>query len=131
MPPAATTAFRTGGAANPPIDVKALGDRIGYLNVPAYSGGDATAARSFATKAHEQLAAAVDDAGCGWIVDLRGNTGGNMWPMLAGLKPFLGDEPLGTFVSREARARHGRPVRRSMLSRRPGFANSNTCGSRC
>ena len=101
MPPAATTAFRTGGATNPPIDVKALGDRIGYLNVPAYSGGDATAARSFATKAHEELAAAVDGAGCGWIVDLRGNTGGNMWPMLAGLKPFLGDEPLGTFVSRE------------------------------
>lgn len=101
MPPAATTAFRTGGAANPPIDVKALGDRIGYVNVPGYSGGEATAAQNFATKAHEQLAATIDQAGCGWIVDLRGNTGGNMWPMLAGLKPFLGDEPLGTFVSRE------------------------------
>ena len=101
MPPAATTAFRTGGAANPPIDVKALGDRIGYVNVPGYSGGEAAAAKNFATKAHEQLAATIDQAGCGWIVDLRGNTGGNMWPMLAGLKPFLGDEPLGTFVSRE------------------------------
>ena len=102
MPPAATTAFRTGGTANPPIDVKALGDRIGYLNVPGYSGGEAAAMRDFATKAHEQIAATVDRAGCGWIVDLRGNTGGNMWPMLAGLKPFLGDEPLGTFVRRES-----------------------------
>jgi len=102
MPPAATTAFRTGGAANPPIDVKALGDRIGYLNVPGYSGAEAAAMRDFATKTHEQIAATVDRAGCGWIVDLRGNTGGNMWPMLAGLKPFLGDEPLGTFVSRES-----------------------------
>lgn len=102
MAPAATTAFRTGGAANPPMDIKALGDRIGYVNVPAYSGADATAARSFATKAHEQLAATTDQAGCGWIVDLRGNGGGNMWPMLAGLKPFLDDEPLGTFVGRES-----------------------------
>ena len=101
MPPAATTAFRAGGAANPPIDVRALADRIGYVNVPAYSGGEATAARNFASNAHEQLAATVDQARCGWIVDLRSNTGGNMWPMLAGLKPFLGDEPLGTFVSRE------------------------------
>jgi C-terminal processing protease CtpA/Prc len=101
MPPAATTAFRTGGAANPPIDVKALGDRIGYVNVPGYGGAEAAAARKFATDAHERLAATVDQAGCGWIVDLRGNTGGNMWPMLAGLKPFLGNEPLGTFVSRE------------------------------
>jgi C-terminal processing protease CtpA/Prc len=102
LPPAATTEFRTGGAANPPIDVKALGDRIGYLNVPAYSGGEEKAMRDFAVKAHEQIAATVDRAGCGWIVDLRGNGGGNMWPMLGGLKPFLGDEPLGTFVSRES-----------------------------
>ena len=102
MPPAATAEFRTGGAANPPIDVKALGDRIGYLNVPAYSGGEEKAMRDFAVKAHEQIAATLDRAGCGWIVDLRGNGGGNMWPMLGGLKPFLGDEPLGTFVSRES-----------------------------
>jgi C-terminal processing protease CtpA/Prc len=30
---------------------------------------------------------------------LRSNTGGNMWPMLAGLKPFLGSAGLGTFES--------------------------------
>ena len=27
----------------------------------------------------------------GWIVDLRGNVGGNMWPMLAGIGPVLGE----------------------------------------
>ena len=89
------------GAANPPIDVKALGEEVGYVNVPAYSGVDQAAAKAFATKAHEQLSATVGQAGCGWIVDLRENGGGNMWPMLAGLKPFLGDEPLGMFVSWE------------------------------
>lgn len=32
---------------------------------------------------------------CGWIVDLRGNGGGNMWPMLAGIGPLVGSNPLG------------------------------------
>jgi carboxyl-terminal processing protease len=101
MPPAATKAFQTGGVENPPITVRALGAGIGYVDVPAYGGADAAAARAFATHAHERLAAIAGEAGCGWIVDLRNNGGGNMWPMLAGLKPFLGDEPLGTFISRE------------------------------
>jgi hypothetical protein len=35
----------------------------------------------------------------GWIVDLRGNTGGNMWPMLTGIGPILGDGPAGSFVA--------------------------------
>ena len=101
MPPAQTKAFQTGGAENPPIAVRSLGDGIGYVDVPAYGGADAAAARAFATRTHESLAAVAGNAGCGWIVDLRNNGGGNMWPMLAGLKPFLGDEPLGTFISRE------------------------------
>jgi carboxyl-terminal processing protease len=32
---------------------------------------------------------------CGWIVDLRGNGGGNMWPMLAGIGVLVGSNPLG------------------------------------
>jgi len=36
----------------------------------------------------------------GWIVDLRGNVGGNMWPMLAGLGPILGEsDHLGEFYT--------------------------------
>lgn len=27
----------------------------------------------------------------GWVVDLRGNVGGNMWPMLTGIGPVLGE----------------------------------------
>ncbi len=33
----------------------------------------------------------------GWIVDLRGNMGGNMWPMLCGLGPLMGQEVVGYF----------------------------------
>ncbi len=34
----------------------------------------------------------------GWIIDLRTNMGGNMWPMLVGIGPILGGGLAGTFV---------------------------------
>lgn len=34
----------------------------------------------------------------GWLVDLRGNMGGNMWPMLVGIGPILGEDTLGYAV---------------------------------
>ncbi|RZK36961.1 MAG: hypothetical protein EOO90_26355 [Pedobacter sp.] len=35
----------------------------------------------------------------GWVIDLRSNTGGDMWPMLIALSPFLSDGELGYFKS--------------------------------
>jgi carboxyl-terminal processing protease len=35
---------------------------------------------------------------CGWIIDLRQNGGGDMWPMLRGLDPLLGPSPFGAFL---------------------------------
>ena len=43
-------------------------------------------------------------ASCRWVVDLRGNGGGNMWPMLGGLRPFFGEAGLGSFVSTAGQA---------------------------
>ena len=41
----------------------------------------------------------LEDAGArGWIIDLRRNDGGNMWPMLAGLTPLLGRADYGSFL---------------------------------
>src|SRR5690606_8339193 len=37
----------------------------------------------------------------GWIVDVRGNTGGNMWPMIAGVGPLLGQGLVGHFIDPE------------------------------
>lgn len=31
----------------------------------------------------------------GWLVDLKGNMGGNMWPMLVGVGPVLEEDTLG------------------------------------
>jgi Peptidase family S41 len=97
MPPAQTSQFRTGGAQNPSAEVRALSERIGYVSVPGYSGAEPGAMGAYATRMHEALAGTIGSVSCGWVVDLRSNTGGNMWPMLAGLKPFLGGGGLGTF----------------------------------
>jgi C-terminal processing protease CtpA/Prc len=40
---------------------------------------------------------------CGWIVDLRRNFGGNMWPALQALRPILGDENPGFTVGKTGR----------------------------
>ena len=36
----------------------------------------------------------------GWVIDLRFNRGGNMWPMLMALSPFFQDGTIGYFVSK-------------------------------
>ena len=69
--------------------------------MPGYGGGDRAAMQAYTRRFHDDLGKVAGAAGCSWIVDLRTNTGGNMWPMLAGLKPFLANEPLGTFISRQ------------------------------
>lgn len=85
------------GAENPPPDVRALADGVGYVKVPGFWGADQDATRRYTARAHEAIAQTMKSAPCGWIVDLREDWGGNMLPMLAGLKPFLGDAPLGRF----------------------------------
>ena len=49
----------------------------------------------------QKIVADLDKAHpAGWIVDLRGNVGGNMWPMLAGIGPVLGEgDDLGEFFT--------------------------------
>ncbi len=45
----------------------------------------------FETKIQRIIAELDKSHPLGWIVDIRGNVGGNMWPMLAGAGPLLGE----------------------------------------
>lgn len=103
VPPSPTRQFRTGGARNPRPDVRALPDSIGYISVPAYAGVDTAAARSYVNDVYTAFRGALTQTSCRWVVDLRSNGGGNMWPMLAGLRPLLGEAPLGSFVTGSGR----------------------------
>lgn len=59
------------------------------LVVPSVSGRGPDA-QAYADGLFAALARAAPTA-CGYVLDLRGNTGGNMWPMVTGLSPLLGD----------------------------------------
>jgi C-terminal processing protease CtpA/Prc len=71
---------------------------IGYVMVTAFSATDAAASTAFADSIQQQILFGDSSAVVGWIVDLRGNGGGNMWPMLAGVGPVLNDGLAGYFV---------------------------------
>lgn len=48
----------------------------------------------------QRLVAEMDRTStCGWILDLRRNPGGNMWPMIVAIGPLLGEGEIGSFVT--------------------------------
>lgn len=66
---------------------------VQWIAVPKAFGVDEPA-KMYA--AHMFLAVAnVFPNTCGYILDVRGNSGGNIWPMLTGLSGLLGDGPAG------------------------------------
>jgi hypothetical protein len=77
--------------------VSAVPATVGYVRVPTFAGiGEP--ALAFADDLQRAVASADRDGLIGWIVDLRGNLGGNMWPMVAGVGPVLGDGIAGYFI---------------------------------
>jgi hypothetical protein len=81
---------RTGRAPVAPHGAK-IAESIGYVRLPGFAGGMHTDQVAFAESVQQIIRELDSTSPCGWIVDLRGNLGGNLWPMLAGLGPLLGD----------------------------------------
>ena len=76
-----------------------LPDNIGYVKVLGFNQPSIEdAAIEFAREIQDQISQADHPELLGWIVDLRENHGGNMWPMLAGIGPILGEGIVGHFV---------------------------------
>ena len=84
------------GAAAPAVP--SVPADVGYVKVGGFGGSDTVAITAFADSIQDQIRRADGPALIGWIVDVRGNTGGNMWPMVAGVGPVLGDGIAGYFV---------------------------------
>ena len=78
-------------------DTPAIPDAIGYVKVRGCpcQGRDAD---QFAETVQQDIRAADRPGLAGWIVDLRETGGGNMWPMMAGLGPILGEGIMGWIV---------------------------------
>lgn len=80
------------------VGVATIPATIGYVRVASF-GGSTAQALAFADGIQATIKAADHDSIVGWIVDLRGNGGGNMWPMIAGIGPILGEGLAGYFIS--------------------------------
>ncbi len=75
---------------------QSLDDGVALLTIPAFLGDRADARRYV----NAGIAAVrPKESARRWIVDLRTNTGGNMWPMITVLAPLLGEGTLGYFVA--------------------------------
>jgi C-terminal processing protease CtpA/Prc len=86
--------------------VKANSARIGVVQVPELYGGDASVAQEYARSLSSGIKDAAQAGACGWIIDLRGNTGGDMRPMLAGLTPLLPNGVVGSTEARDGARTH-------------------------
>ena len=75
-----------------------LKEGIGYILVPSYGlqGQDAIDQASQALR--EVVCSLSDSVSSGWMIDLRLNEGGNVYPMLTGLGDLLGDRVVARSV---------------------------------
>ncbi|MEQ1539862.1 MAG: S41 family peptidase, partial [Sphingorhabdus sp.] len=77
--------------------------RFGVLTLPALNtigDQDGKKAIGYSSAVRDGLTTMDEADICGWIIDLRQNRGGNMWPMLRGLDPILGPSPFGMFLKK-------------------------------
>ena len=98
----AQAAKRVGTTPTRPPAVSLVDGRIGLVTVPAViSPPDSPNSRRYVEAALNGIST-LETASrpCGWIVDLRRNTGGDMYPMLLALGPLLGDGKLVGFTGR-------------------------------
>jgi C-terminal processing protease CtpA/Prc len=80
-----------------------LPGRIGYIEMPEHiAGGDWSGGQqpgqAYAETAQRVIADLEARGVQAWIVDLRRNPGGDMFPMIAGLGPLLGDGTCCYFI---------------------------------
>jgi C-terminal processing protease CtpA/Prc len=67
-----------------------LAHDLGYLEVPDLIGLEVNG-KPYAARAHQVMRELDQTPVRGWVLDLRTNTGGSLWPMLAGVGPILGE----------------------------------------
>lgn len=103
------------GPAAPSIPLtprgRVLDDGTAYLVVPGCYAPDTEALRDWARAACDEVSRLAALAPRGWLIDLRLNGGGNLWPMLLGLEPLLGDGVLMTMVAGNGAGQDGAATR--------------------
>jgi carboxyl-terminal processing protease len=87
----------------PEIKAQIIEGEIGYIEIPSYVSLSHEHWSELTTKMHQKICEIDQSSPCGWIVDLRNNTGGG-WFILSGIGPILGEGDLGAFVGPDGTA---------------------------
>ena len=82
----------------PDIKSDLINNSIGYIKIPVFRGSGNDPAQKFAQQIQDKIKELDKSNIQLWIVDLKDNDGGNVWPMLLGLSPLLGEGILGYLV---------------------------------
>jgi carboxyl-terminal processing protease len=94
------TGAKVGDAAPPYFSAPEswrLAAPVALLRIPGFQGTEADD-RTYVATLRRALKRYGDAGICRFVLDLRGNWGGNMYPMLNAVKSFLGAEPYGYWV---------------------------------
>lgn len=81
-----------------------IDETIGYVTIPPFSGLHAERKTRYADELQNLIADLDSERICGWIVDLRQNYGGSVFPMLAGVGPILGEGNAGGGITAGGKA---------------------------
>lgn len=100
MPVGTTIASHPLGPSQLPSG-RLLNGRIGYVALPGVDGHFADQYQAAGAAVMRTLQSGRPE---GWILDLRSDGGGDVWPMLGGIQPLLGSGTIGSFVSPPAPA---------------------------
>ncbi|MET7442527.1 S41 family peptidase [Streptomyces sp. NPDC005481] len=79
------------------LEGRSLKNGIAYISLPGVDGSRETH-DAYVRQGRKAVAEADGDGACGWVVDLRRETGGGIWPVLAVAGPILGDGTVGMSV---------------------------------
>ena len=96
--------------------VTQLDDGILLIALPAFSGQTKDENLRYASTVLDALPEA--EAPKGLVIDLRGNTGGNMYPMIAAVHRFLPDDDILRFKSRK----YTMPITKGLVLRTVGIS---------
>ena len=95
----------TGTYQKEEIWTPAIPNDVGYVTVSTHNlqFPNEALSKAFANEIQNQIKRQDHLRLKGWIVDLRNNGGGNMYPMLAGIGPILGEGVAGYFITPDRR----------------------------
>lgn len=77
-----------------------LEEGIGYVEL--FVQGPPHQQQAYADQTQQAIREGAEQGANAWIVDLRCNRGGNMWPMIAGVGALIGEGTIGSFIHNSA-----------------------------